>query len=961
MAPMLQNKSAKDQKIKALLSFARSLPARLENDIYSTSIRNDLHKHVTSVPLNVSVVSATQQQDLDSMGTELWNLSTRMHREGMSTEKDKQRTLCLLRVFAFLLLDYGQQTTKSRSMGNNAVRVLKVALKASKFCIEAGELELSLKALERAADYVNASEKADDPMCEQGNVPAKLRVEYYAIRIALAWKQSRLDLAESMFSKGGHPVGSLDPGAAESFADLLLEIGKDCLCRKQYDLAVRWLERSHDVLSAQDVDQLSADSVELRLSILQSLVKALHTLNENDSRRRAWDLLRLMESDFTDKMVVLLLKLEMMSTERSPDTATYSSTLLRMVPSLVITDTNFKTLMHHIHYLKSKDDTKSACTVLDELILQRLCEPDRHKYLEKACVTRIWVDSQTPDSDEHFASFSVFLDLIRNNLQQPFSAIATHAAQTLLWRKIETSYSQQRYESSRTWCNMSLHNLFENAGEMNKAKISRKMILCSLAIQDYADARRTFFTMTETGKLAGITQYLMYKVALRSNQEEQAIECLEAVSKASNKDATILYACILEAQKAGDKRQATMALQKVVERYNYNVPEGVHLAILLRCAIRLLIKQFETEEDLDKQAVKALLSLFEGALKAAKEASKKPNKTSASDFTVTELEWFSKSSYNLALKYCARMSPEHLGQLLLVCVQFVEFLEAKCAEKSERGLLLRKIFCHYLATTAYLTVARSHDNSEQSLNNYLSVRKHGKIFRELVYTQLSAVSELAPTARDDLVAKHTQVLTYELEALLKLADWSSIDELLDSAFTFDVSSHLATLADLILLIHSTLVTDLALSHSEAGRTHQSHVLKSLQKVINAAWKASSSTTDPSTEDITKLARWIRCLFQIAVNIDEKVSLQCLDQATRTAERLKAHGNVYPKVELEWLATTAFNRGVDAYCAGDDEACQLWAVKAMALARTGDENEEKNGLLRTLLGNYSRLQWDRVDQ
>ncbi len=72
-----------------------------------------------------------------------------------------------------------------------------------------------------------------------------------------------------MFRKASVMDKHLDPNIAESFADLLFEIGKDQLENKQYELAVRWLERSYDVLLEQDLERLSSDAGELRISIIE--------------------------------------------------------------------------------------------------------------------------------------------------------------------------------------------------------------------------------------------------------------------------------------------------------------------------------------------------------------------------------------------------------------------------------------------------------------------------------------------------------------------------------------------------------------------------------------------------------------------------------------------------------------------------------------------------------------------
>jgi hypothetical protein len=61
-----------------------------------------------------------------------------------------------------------------------------------------------------------------------------------------------------------------------------------------------------------------------------------------------------------------------------------------------------------------------------------------------------------------------------------------------------------------------------------------------------------------------------------------AAECLDVVCRSSAKDATLLYACVMEAQSIGDKRQAINALERVLDKYDYAAPAGIHLPALLR-------------------------------------------------------------------------------------------------------------------------------------------------------------------------------------------------------------------------------------------------------------------------------------------------------------------------------------------------------------------------------------------
>lgn len=64
---------------------------------------------------------------------------------------------------------------------------------------------------------------------------------------------------------------ALTSATAESLADLLYEIGKGALEKRNYEAASRWLERAYDVLGEQDLEMLSPEVGELRLSTMQSI------------------------------------------------------------------------------------------------------------------------------------------------------------------------------------------------------------------------------------------------------------------------------------------------------------------------------------------------------------------------------------------------------------------------------------------------------------------------------------------------------------------------------------------------------------------------------------------------------------------------------------------------------------------------------------------------------------------
>jgi len=102
----------------------------------------------------------------------------------------------------------------------------------------------------------------------------------------------------------------------------------------------------------------------------------------------------------------------------------------------------------------------------------------------------------------------------------------------------------------------------------------------------------------------------------------------------------------------------------------------------------------------------------------------------------------------------------------------------------------------------------------------------------------------------------------------------------------------------------------------------------------------------------KLSRWIRCLLQLALTSKNEIAEFLLDQAISLARDEKM---IYPPEELEWLATTTFNRAVDFYCVSQDEACRRWAEKAITLASCGRDGGELHKLLES---KYLGLQWEK---
>lgn len=85
----------------------------------------------------------------------------------------------------------------------------------------------------------------------------------------------------------------------------------------------------------------------------------------------------------------------------------------------------------------------------------------------------------------------------------------------------------------------------------------------------------------------------------------------------------------------------------------------------------------------------------------------------------------------------------------------------------------------------------------------------------------------------------------------------------------------------------------------------------------------------------------------------KVAKNVLDQAYALARDHQSSSSAYPEEELEWLATTAFNRAVDFYLESADRESRQWAEKALDLATVMRDG----GLKRVLRSKAEELEWD----
>lgn len=184
-----------------------------------TDIVPALSTHLTATfPLAVPTAVVLAKRDtLDRLATEIWNAATRLgrereqHAEGQTTMEKK--VLCKVRAFAVLVLDAAAACCFGRdspgkgkgkvgdedegTVVDKGVRVLKVALKVVRCCVEVGMVEEGglLRVLECAARWEGRLEELVEGVKRDGDadvgmvdvdmmeVAGRLRAEYWILRM----------------------------------------------------------------------------------------------------------------------------------------------------------------------------------------------------------------------------------------------------------------------------------------------------------------------------------------------------------------------------------------------------------------------------------------------------------------------------------------------------------------------------------------------------------------------------------------------------------------------------------------------------------------------------------------------------------------------------------------------------------------------------------------------------------
>ncbi|KEQ69702.1 SPO22-domain-containing protein [Aureobasidium namibiae CBS 147.97] len=923
---------------------------------------------------------AARAADFDRLGTQIWNASIRLKDQSSPTLETWPQLEPQLRVLAYFLLDTAQRSYVkhgSKKSSQNLVRILKTALKAARICIASDALDLCTMLFEKMADHVEHKQdpppefKKDKQESEAQELIKELTADYYLLRATTSWKQNKPDTVSYWLARVLLVPSRSDMlHLAEKKADLTYEVGKSALQKKQFATAVRWLEQSYQIFEDVDPEMLSSDFCDLRLVVMLDYARALVGAGDAISLDKASSLLVTLDQEHGFKAEVHLLRLDAIYAQKPFEADQFCGVLNQIVRGAILSDGTFRSIMCQIQKLNLYNPERAgakiqaamtdstpgphshlACQTSDLLLSRLLAQsPIVQTWIEKIVVTRVWISSLSLDVQDHPSRLGNLFDDIAHANGIKLSAEATHASQSLIWKAATALQQLQNEDEAAKWCDLASHDIFASSGDLNKAKLSRKLMTVALSKGDLTAARAAYHQMSESGKSAAMTQYLMYKIAIQENDVELATQSLGGVLKSSSKGTEkYLYGCALEAQQAGNRQQFIATMHKVLEFHEKHPLDDVRLPVLLRCIAGSIEAEVNNHDMPLDAGLTELCKVFEAAMRHGSSSKDVGN----DEPRLAELRWFACHCYNTALRYCSDMQPELLTRFMMASVALIDHLRTE--GDKDNGLLSRLLLCRFLATSALVVLARSEDNIERALQLYLDARRQIAAFHHK-YQEALQNGSLQPDATSDIEVKEFEMVQFDLEALMRLENWHDLDKVLSMCLEARHSNRLESAADLILHIHTHII-------SSSVHPNTSNLLARIpsvmEKIINTCWR--------NNKDITRVARWIRCLFQMTLTTDSAVSLRCLDQASAIASKAATQhiSEAYPSEELEWLASTAFNHAVDLWFAGAEEEAymqeegneqaRVWAEKALMLAGSvGGVGDGMQGLHKVLQDKWMKL-------
>ncbi|KAJ5505097.1 Meiosis specific protein SPO22 [Penicillium fimorum] len=906
------------------------------------------------------VVITSGNEDLDMTGTLLWNDCIElMALRGQNL--DDVLVLGKVRALAFAVLN---MAVLPDLLGS--IRALDLALKAARICIMNQQRDIALNILSIAALRLESIQPAHlglDP-----TINRTLTTRYNLLRARLAWLQDRVDIAEHFFDKISLPGLSDDE---EAVFETCFIIGDSALARRQFEIAVKWLQRANDrleVSSMMGVMKLP-DHDNWNLVVRHSLAVACTQIKIPQSTVTYDIQMKVLRENYPVHPAVVLFDLS--TGHNNPGSHGILQGLQRLVEKTTLTDMNMPIIFQFARSFGHAGGSNNGMEALRILLTRPL---QSREWTEKCFVAFTLLLSRSEFSDSmRIRTLRGVIDSLEQRGHPSIRASAAHATLICIWKMTGGALLKNDYWTAQLWlqiCNEP--KIFQHCSQSIQIAIQKKLLACYLQTGNLAAARQLMDRGLVQSQVDCERLYLFYKLSLLEGKDASGHFYLGFPLHPVPHKQMSLLSCAIEAQRQSKPEEVMNCLDQFTkcliadDIYHHDFSAAEHYIF----AITLLF------QELSKGFTQRLGNCIETVLQSALSYAKENSMFEGGDqeVSVTQLQWLYFASYKLALKLINSSgfpwSTSVLDYSRQFALQYRRIAYPEMGSKAPRQHLFAVV---YLRLLVHSLKARCDNDPDHKITHYLNVRTCF-IGLDHMHGWEDGEEEADEAANEKEDRHHDIAQFFDLEAAMYLRHWDDIFDICASGDEFPKPEFYAPIIDLT--FQWNLPPTVA--------------IQIIKRIMS---KLSELQGDPLTtfqrDFRVSLPRYLHCLFSLAVGPPRHINTTGIDfldvtmadaeVAEEVLDRVLAIGDkeagveevkheqedlnsiqpnstlrdefTYPAAELIKIAMVAFNKATEFYRATRDEDCQRWANKAIRIAQLapGLQGRQLVQTLQTRLG------------
>lgn len=646
---------------------------------------------------------------------------------------------------------------------------------------------------------------------------------------------------------------------------------------------------------------------------------------------RGWDPrncesnLRMLHELYPSKVEPFVLEIQFRNIKDKQDSSnTIEDVLMRMVMSVDIA-AHFDTVISSINDFALKNP-KEAANVLDYIYLNKLNPENEQIYLEKLAVLRFLMITQakTMTNAEIVESLEYFSTFMEQGLIREISKHTISSIITLLWNSGKKLEKSGNCKEGIKFYKLALNDVLSRKYK-DKAKLQRALQNAYIVTESYTEAEKVYELMDPPDKKSPLTQLLLLRSCLHTQNEDAALICLSKIRNSKQENAQeVLILAATECKKSTQLAIKVMSLLLEVTEGQDNVKELSNWIFPTMCLLRNTLQMFlKMAEDKQEHALSHNAATIKNLLKngvnfltrckALGSLGRRSEKQPMIQVSIYEheIEWLASTSYNLALQCTNHGLESHQLDFGSFSLQYVEMIplddltalkKAHYASWKFRVIILCILSKkNFAALGDDVSLRDLHDECSCLLND-ISLARNDQLL----------LSGCAPAQLDFLNECYMDALTLAYEIALDLGDRAKVAEVLKA--TAD-SSNPQTEA---------LLIDTATAN--AGLPHNM-----LLEIIETIVERNIGNMNIG---IYLLCSWLRILMDSSSSTDndskKSLSERVLARVRTTNRETQANVGLF-KQEMEMLATLAWNEGVRSIIEGHNRIGKDWCKISIEFA------------------------------